>query len=192
MKSKRIISKYIDESINCLNKLKFQLDTIQKIVNILENARRNDKNIFLCGNGGSGSTASHMICDLNKTSSIPGKKRLKAISLVDNMPIVLALANDLSYSEIFIEQLKNHMKPSDVLIAISGSGNSSNILKALKYAKKNRGIIIGLTGYKGGKMKSLCDECLIIPSNSMYRIEDMHLMINHILVTVFRDGKDYK
>jgi len=192
MKSKRIISKYIDESIDCLNKLKLQLDTIQKIVNILENARRNDKNIFLCGNGGSGSTASHMICDLNKTSSIPGKKRLKAISLVDNMPIVLALANDLSYSEIFIEQLKNHMKSSDVLIAISGSGNSSNILKALKYAKKNRGIIIGLTGYKGGKMKSLCDECLIIPSNSMYRIEDMHLMINHILVTVFRDGKDYK
>jgi len=191
MNAKKIISQYLDESILCLNNLKSQLGVIKRIVDILEKARKNEKNVFLCGNGGSGSTASHMLCDLNKTSSMPNKKRLKAISLVDNVPIISALANDLSYSEVFLEQLKNLIKPSDVLIILSGSGNSLNVIKAAKYAKKNRGIIIGLTGFKGGKLKSLCDECLIIPSNSMYRIEDMHLMINHILVSVFRGGKSY-
>ena len=192
MKSSKIISQYIEESIICLNKLKLLSNRIEKISSILIDARENGKNVFVCGNGGSGSTASHMYCDFNKTASMLGKKRMKAHSLVDNMPIILAIGNDQSYNDIFVEQLKNSMKSKDVLIAISGSGNSANVINAAKYAKKIKGIVIGFTGFKGGKLKSLCDDCIIIPSNSMYRIEDMHLMLNHILVSVFRNGKDYR
>lgn len=191
MESSKIISRYIEESIICLNKLKLLSNKIEKISSILIDARENGKNVFVCGNGGSGSTASHMHCDFDKTASMLGRKRMKTYSLVDNMPIILAIGNDQSYNDIFVEQLKNSMKPKDVLIAISSSGNSANVINAAKYAKKIKGMVIGFTGFKGGKLKPICDECIVVPSNSMYRIEDIHLMLNHILVSVFRNGKDY-
>jgi len=192
MKSSDIIEKYLDDSIKCLQEIKLVQNKIEKITKAIIQAKNNGRNIFLCGNGGSASTASHMFCDLNKTATMPNKKRLRAISLVDNLAMISAIGNDLSYSEIFVEQLKNYIRPKDVLVAISGSGNSLNVIKAVKFAKKNDVMVIGFTGFNGGKLKSLCDECIIIPSDSMYRIEDMHLMLNHILVSVLREGKDYK
>lgn len=190
--SKKIIDNYIEESITCLQKFKKLIPRIEKICQILIDARDSKRKIFLIGNGGSASTASHFICDLNKTSTMKEKKRIKAISLVDNIPIISAYGNDTSYDLIFVEQLKNLLEPKDVVIAISGSGNSENVIKAVSYAKKEGAIIIGLTGFNGGKLKSKCDECFIVPSNSMYRIEDMHLIINHIVTSVLREGTDYK
>jgi len=192
MNSSQIIEEYIQQSILCLQDIKKMKDKIKKISEILINARERRQKVFLMGNGGSGSTASHFACDFNKTSTIPNKNRLRAISLVDNIPVILAYGNDVSYASIFVEQLKNLIEPNDIVIAISGSGNSKNVLNAISYAKEKGGIIIGLTGFEGGLLKSKCDECLVIPSNSMYRIEDMHLMINHILTSIFREGVGYK
>lgn len=187
-----MIDHYIDESITCLQSLKKMTSQIENICQILARTRDSKRKVFLIGNGGSASTASHFICDLNKTSTMKEKNRLRAISLVDNIPIISAYGNDLSYDSIFVEQLKNLLEPRDVVIAISGSGNSKNIIEAVSYAKEKSAIVIGLTGFDGGKLKSKCDECLIIPSNLMYRIEDMHLMINHIITFVLREGTDYK
>ena len=190
--SSKIIGDYIDESIKCLQNLKMMNSRIEKISQILIDARDSKRKVFLLGNGGSASTASHFICDLNKTSTMKDKNRTRAISLVDNVPIISAYGNDVSYDSIFIEQLKNLLEPQDVLIAISGSGNSKNVIEAVSYAKEKGATVVGLTGFDGGKLKSKCDECLVIPSNSMYRIEDMHLMINHIITSVLRKGTDYK
>jgi D-sedoheptulose 7-phosphate isomerase len=190
--SSKIIDNYIDESISCLQNLKKMNSLIEKISKIIIDARDSKRKIFLLGNGGSASTASHFICDLNKTSTMKDKSRLRAISLVDNIPTISAYGNDLSYDSIFAEQLKNLLEPKDVVIAISGSGNSKNVIEAVSYAKEKGAIVVGLTGFDGGKLKSRSDECLVIPSNSMYRIEDMHLMINHIITSVLREGTDYK
>lgn len=189
---KNLITKYLDESISCLEKIKKQSSVIYKVSTIIDETRKKNKNIFLIGNGGSSSTASHFVCDLNKTSTMKTKKRLKAFSLTDNIPTLTAIGNDISYDDIFTEPLKNFLSKDDVLILISGSGNSTNIIKAAKFAKTKNCSVIGITGFGGGKLKSLCDECIVIPSNSMYRIEDMHLMINHILTEIFREGTDYK
>lgn len=188
----QIIDNYLNESMSCLQDLKKMNNQIEKICQILIQARDSKKKIFLLGNGGSASTASHFICDLSKTSTMKEKNKIKAISLVDNISIISAYSNDLSYDSIFVEQLKNLLEPEDVVIAISGSGNSTNVIEAVTYAKKIGAVIVGLTGFDGGKLKSSCDECLIIPSDSMYRIEDMHLMINHIITSVLREGTSYK
>lgn len=192
MSDNNIIEKYLEESINCLKHMKQMKLQIEKISQIIKNARDNKNKIFLIGNGGSASTASHFVCDLNKTSTMSNKERLRAISLVDNMSLVSAYSNDVSFTSIFLEQLKNFLSPRDIVIAISGSGNSKNIIDAVSYAKEHGAIIIGLTGFEGGALKSKCDECLIIPSNSMYRIEDMHLMLNHIFTSILREGTNYK
>jgi len=192
MEKKELITNYIDESISCLKKMKEQTSIIYNISKIIEQTRENDKTIFLIGNGGSSSTSSHFVCDLNKTSTMKSKKRLKAISLTDNIPILTAIGNDISYDKIFSEQLKNFLNEKDVLIAISGSGNSENIINAVALAQERKCFVIGLTGFDGGKLKSYCNECIIVPNNSMYRIEDMHLMINHILTEILREGTDYK
>ena len=190
--NKQIIENYLSGSIECLSKISKMVESLEDIIDIIQNAQKNRKKIFLIGNGGSASTASHFVCDLNKTSTLNSKNRIQAISLVDNSPIITAYSNDISYDEIFVQQLKNFVSSDDVLIAISGSGNSKNILNAIKFAKEKNMKTIGLTGFDGGQMNSLVDHCFIVPDDSMYRIEDMHLMINHILTSVLRDGIDYK
>lgn len=192
MESRDIINDYIDKSIICLESIKKEIKQIEEISQILIKSRKENNHIFLLGNGGSASNASHYFCDLSKTSNMVDENRFKVISLVDNIPIISAYGNDVSYDSIFVEQLKNLFQTNDVLIAISGSGNSKNVLDAVEYAKNNNGIVIGLTGFDGGILKSKCDVCLVVPSDSMYRIEDMHLMINHILTSIFRGGTDYK
>ena len=192
METRNIINDYIEKSIICLENMKNHVSQIEKISQLLINARDEKRSIFLLGNGGSASNASHYFCDMNKTSNMNNENRFKAISLVDNMPIISAYTNDISFNSVFTEQLKNFFQEKDILIAISGSGNSKNVIDAVEYVKEKNGIVVGLTGFDGGILKSKCNECLIIPSDSMYRIEDMHLMINHILTSIFRNGTDYK
>lgn len=162
-----------------------------EINTVLQDARDTGKQIFLIGNGGSAAAASHMACDFGKNTRQPGKKRMRAICLNDNIPSVMAYANDEGYQVIFSEQLLALGRPGDVLIAISGSGNSANILKAIETAREMSIKVIGLTGFQGGKMKDLTDICLVVPSDSMEMIEDVHLIINHILAGLLRDAVMY-
>ena len=187
MDLKNSITSYIDEQQHCMTLLKSKSDKINDICNQLLNARNKRKNIFVFGNGGSGSTASHFVSDLLKTAIIKKEKRFKAISLTDNVPVILAWSNDVSYDDVFIEQLKNHFSKGDILIGFSGSGNSKNIIKSLKFGKENNAYCIGFTGKSGGKMNKFCDICLKVPSQDMLTIESQHVMICHCIISIIRN-----
>ena len=175
------------EQLKCMEKLSKQKNQIEKIIDLLIKKRNTGKNIFTIGNGGSASTASHFVSDLLKTAITKNNKRFKAISFVDNLPVILAWANDTSYENIFVEQLKNHISKGDVVIAFSGSGKSENIIKALKFAKKNGAICIGFTGMKGGYFPKLCNICFSVPSNDMLIIESTHVIVCHCIVNTIRN-----
>jgi len=163
-------------------------EQVDEIRDVLLDAYEKDRRIFLFGNGGSAALASHFACDLAKgvTMGSNGAKRFRAIALTDSVPIMTAWANDSHYEDIFAEQLKNLIEPRDVAFAISASGNSRNVLKALEVARHTGGFCVGLGGYDGGKMKPLCDLCLVVPSDNMQLIEDLHLSIAHALFTTLR------
>ncbi len=160
---------------------------IDKLATIFKKARENRNTIFIMGNGGSASTASHFVSDLSKGTIVHSSGRFKAISLNDNVPNVLAWANDSSYDDIFVEQLKNLMEPEDVVIGISGSGNSMNVIKAIEYANKNDGITIGFSGYGGGKLLKCAKENICVPSYYIQRVEDIHLIIEHLLTSLIKE-----
>lgn len=155
-------------------------DTIGQIAEELLKATQSGRMVYLFGNGGSASLASHFACDLGKgTSYCNGGKRFRVLALTDNIPTMTAWANDSSYEDIFAEQLRNFVQPLDVAFAISGSGNSKNVLNALQVAREAGAITIGVTGFAGGKMRSLCDICAVVPSDNMQIIEDLHLSMAH-------------
>jgi len=169
-----------------IKNLKYSLDNlnpdqVDRIVEILWSAYLDDKQVFIMGNGGSASTASHFACDLGKGTVVKGRKRLRIICLNDNMALVTALSNDLSYDDIFKEQLANLINPDDVVIAITASGNSSNILRAVEYAGENRAVTIGLTGFDGGELVSMVNECIIVSSKDYGQTEDIHLVLGHMI-----------
>jgi D-sedoheptulose 7-phosphate isomerase len=169
------ILEYLDTSIKCINNLKKQADKIEKIAKIIQDTKNKGKKIFLFGNGGSASTSSHLVCDFAKF------KNLKAIALTDDIPLITAWGNDESYEVIFKEQLKNLMDKGDVVIGISGSGKSKNVLEAIKYANENGAYTIGLAGFDGGELKKLAKECLVVEIASMQHSENTHLLIGHLL-----------
>lgn len=183
------VKSYIDQLNEVLNAL--PSEKFLEINKTLLETRETGKQIFVIGNGGSAAAASHMVCDFNKNTREAGKKRMRAICLNDNTPSVLAYANDEGYEIIFSEQLLSLGQSGDILIAISGSGNSANIIKAIETARQMNIKVIGLTGFKGGKMKELTDICLVVPSDSMEMIEDVHLIINHILAGLLRGAVMY-
>ena len=180
---------YTDQLAGVLSAL--PAEKFKEIDAVLEDARETGKQIFTVGNGGSAAAASHMVCDFGKNTREAGKKRMRAICLNDNIPSVMAYANDEGYEVIFSEQLLALGRPGDVLIAISGSGNSANILKVIETARQMQIKVIGLTGFQGGKMKAMTDICLVVPSDSMEMIEDVHLIINHILAGLMRGAVMY-
>jgi D-sedoheptulose 7-phosphate isomerase len=149
-------------------------------------AYRSNKQVFLLGNGGSSSTASHMAADLAKNTIGPNMKRFRIVSLNDNAAIMTALANDLGYENVFSEQLTNLVQAGDVLIVVSASGNSPNVLKAMRYARSRSAEVVGLLGFDGGAAAELSDISLIVPSDHYGVVEDVHLIINHILVDYFK------
>lgn len=188
MNHQKNIKSFLNEQKKCLTNILNDTNEINIIINQLIKARNQKRTIFTIGNGGSASTASHFVSDLLKTCIIKNNNRFQAISLVDNIPVILAWSNDVSYDSIFLEQLKNMLKKNDIVIGFSGSGNSQNVLNALRYAKKNNAYCIGFTGESGGKMKSLCDICIKIPSNEMLSIESQHLLLCHCIANAIRNS----
>ena len=153
----------------------------------LYRAYQDGKQVFVLGNGGSASTASHMAADLAKNTIGPNMRRFRILSLNDNMALLTALSNDLGYRRVFAEQLMNLIRPGDVLVAISGSGNSSNVVEAIEYARSQSAQVVGLLGFGGGLAAPLCDTAVIVDSSDYGVIEDAHLVLNHILVEYFRE-----
>jgi len=173
---------YFDELQSVI--VSFPKDGIEQIAETFVRAYDAGQTVYLCGNGGSAALASHFACDLGKgTAYCNGGKRLRVLSLTDNLPILTAWANDSSYEDVFSEQLRSFVQPGDVALAISGSGNSKNVLNVLQVAREAGATTVGISGFQGGEMKSLCDICVIVPSNNMQIIEDLHLAIAH---SIFR------
>jgi D-sedoheptulose 7-phosphate isomerase len=149
-------------------------------------AYQRDKQVFVIGNGGSSSTASHMAADLAKNTIGPNMKRFKIATLSENAAIVTALANDLGYENVFYEQLVNVIRAGDVLIVVSASGNSPNVLKAIRYAQRESAEVVGLLGFDGGEAARLADIPIVVRSHDYGIVEDVHLVINHMLVEYFQ------
>lgn len=163
---------------------KIDRDEIDKAMNALKKARDNKKFVYIMGNGGSASTASHFAGDFNKGLSLNREDRFRFVCLNDNAATVLSLANDVDYESVFVEQLKNFLSDGDVVMAISGSGNSENVVRAVEYAKQKGNTVIGLSGYDGGKLKELSDIRLHIPVDDMQIVEDLHMVFDHLMMSI--------
>jgi D-sedoheptulose 7-phosphate isomerase len=165
-----------------------ELDSVARAIEILGKARDNNRHIFVCGNGGSASTASHFVTDMVKGASYNRSSRFRIMALTDSMPTITAYSNDVSYDCIFTEQIKNFAEPGDVLIAISGSGNSPNLLRAVEYANSIKCQTIALTGRDGGKLGPLAKLQIRVPEHHMGRIEDGHLIVCHMICYYFMES----
>lgn len=174
------IKEYLSKLIETITNL--SLDEIEKFYNILLECYYRKNNIFVFGNGGSAATASHFAVDINKGANTFLRFKFKVICLNDNIPTILAIANDNDVEEIFVKQLKNFVKKGDVVIGISGSGISENIISAIKYANKIGAITVGITGYDGGKLKKIAHHSLNANINDMQISEDIHLIFSHIIM----------
>lgn len=165
------------------------LDTekIEQAMRWIEEARDQDRAIFTCGNGGSASTASHFVCDMVKGASYGKEKRFRIQALTDSLATLTAYSNDVAYDAVFVEQLKNFARPGDIVLAISGSGNSPNVLRAVEYANSIGCRTIGLTGRDGGKLGALAQLNIQAQEPHMGRIEDAHHIICHMICYSFMD-----
>lgn len=180
MKFDEFAGQYINELTDTLNA--FDKHRFQIIVDLILQAYHDNRSIFTMGNGGSGATASHFACDINKGCCLDLNKKFKMICLNDNMPTMLAYANDISYDVVFVEQLRNLFCSGDLVIGISGSGNSKNVLKAIDYANEMGGETVGLTGFSGGELKKIARVSFVVDSDDMQKIEDVHLIFTHIIM----------
>lgn len=165
------------------------LDALSRVAAVVEEAQAKGRFVWVCGNGGSAATSAHVGCDFGKTASKPGAKPLKCVSLSDNTAFMTAIGNDLSFDETFSRQLENVAAAGDVVILITGSGNSPNLLKVAELAKSRGAKVVGLLGFDGGKLKALCDESLLIPSDQYGVIEDLHMAVAHILTFYLKQKK---
>ena len=163
------------------------LEKVNQAIAILARARDEGRHIFVCGNGGSASTSSHFVCDMVKGASFNRSKRFRMMALTDSLPTITAYSNDVSYECIFVEQLKNFAEPGDVLIAISGSGNSPNVLRAVEYANGLGCTTIALSGRDGGKLGPLAKLNIQASNPHMGRIEDVHMIVMHMICYHFMD-----
>lgn len=161
-------------------------DQLTRLGETLLRAYRSDKQVFVIGNGGSSSTASHMAADLAKNTIGPNMKRFRIATLSENAAIVTALANDIGYENVFSEQLVNVIRAGDVLIVVSASGNSPNVLRAIRYAQNQSAEVVGLLGFDGGEAARLADIPIVVESYDYGIVEDVHLIINHMLVEYFQ------
>jgi D-sedoheptulose 7-phosphate isomerase len=164
------------------------LETVGQVIEILAEARDQNRHIFVCGNGGSASTASHFACDMVKGASFNRESRFRIMALTDSLPTITAYSNDVGYECVFAEQLKNFAQPGDVFMAISGSGNSPNVLCAMEYANRIGCKTIALTGRDGGKLGSMAKLQIRVAEPHMGRIEDGHMIVCHMLCYYFMDN----
>ena len=177
------VQNYLDE----LTRVIKQIDAapLEQVIECLRNARDEEKTIYSCGNGGSASIASEMVVDMVKGASYGKKKRFRMLGLSDSVATITAYANDVNYEAVFVEQLKNWAVPGDVLIAISGSGNSPNVLRAVEYANEVGCTTIGCTTSESGQLRSLAKLPLLVPSGNMGHLEDCFYIMTHILCYAF-------
>lgn len=159
-------------------------------MNVLETARLNKKRVFICGNGGSASTASHYECDFNKGVSYDQDIKYDFECLSDNVPMMMAIANDIGYDDIFVVPLRNKLNKGDVVIGISGSGNSENIVRALAYANETDAETIAICGYSGGKIKEIAKHNIHVKIDNMQIVEDVHLMLDHLMMYILSGGQN--
>jgi len=172
----------LQETINQLPK-----EEIVQVMELLHSARLDGRQVFIMGNGGSASTATHFVCDLAKNTRKEGWPHYKAIGLSDNMALFSAYANDEGYENVFAQQLANLVMPEDIVIAISASGNSRNVLNAVSFAKSANATTIGFTGFNGGNLASMVDINIHVNSNIIEHVEDIHLMLEHMIVKSLRE-----
>lgn len=180
------IEDYIRKEIETLEKLDVQ--EINNCMNAILDAYKNDGNVYIFGNGGSASTASHFACDFNKGINENLDKKFRFICLNDNIPTLMAIANDIGYEYIFEFQLKNKLSKNDLVIGISGSGNSKNIIRAIEYANEVGVKTMGITGYDGGKLKKTADYSINVNIDDMQISEDIHMILDHLMMRVMMDG----
>lgn len=177
-----VIQGYIKDSIDCFKMiLENETEKVEKIVSELIRAYYERKQVITMGNGGSAAIASHMASDFSKAWLGDGLMRMRSFSLVDNISLMTAWMNDAGYDQMFVGPLKTMLNEGDVVIGISSSGNSKNILNAIEYANKKKAFTVGLTGFDGGKLKNLAKISIVVPSNTFKRIEDAHSIIGHVI-----------
>ena len=177
------IKDYLAHEMETISAL--DVDAINSALNMLHDAFERGSTIYIFGNGGSSATASHYQNDFNKGVSEHTDKKFNFLCLNDNVATVMAVANDIGFEEVFRFQLRGHLKPGDIVIAISGSGNSKNVINAVEYAREQGNAVIGITGYNGGKLRALSDVSLHAPVNSMQITEDIHMIFDHLMMSVF-------
>ncbi|MFC2002696.1 SIS domain-containing protein [Chloroflexota bacterium] len=194
MEDKEFIQNYLSDVSKIAETI--SVADVNQAIELLFEAWQNGNHVFVCGNGGSASTATHFVCDLAKATIVDDKKRFKAYCLNDNAPLVSALTNDEGFDNLFYEQLKGRFEAGDVLICISvhgGAGRdkaglwSQNLLKAMTYAKDYGGKTIGLSGFDGGPMKEIADACVVVPINSTPQVESFHLTLEHLICSSLRE-----
>jgi D-sedoheptulose 7-phosphate isomerase len=194
MNTENFVKEYLLE-LESVTKRVSQAD-INAALNLLFTAWKEGKQIFIAGNGGSASSATHFTCDLSKFTNVEGKPRFRVICLNDNIPLVSALTNDLGWDNVYLEQLKNLMNKGDILVVLSvhgGSGAdkagvwSQNLLKASKYVQDNGGKVLGFSGFDGGALKQVADVCIVAPVNSTPQVEGFHVVLTHMLCAGLRE-----
>lgn len=184
---------FVNKIDSYFDKLKLTIDNldrkeINEFINLLLKARDEGKFIFIMGNGGSAATASHFVCDFNKGASYGCKgRRFKFVCLNDNSAELMAYANDVGYEDVFVEPLKNFLNEGDVVIGISGSGNSKNVLKAIEYANDNKAITVGITGYDGGLLKTIAKHSVNVNVDDMQISEDIHMIFDHLSMSILKN-----
>lgn len=161
--------------------------SIADVITILQQARMKGSQVFILGNGGSASTASHFACDLAKNTRQEGLPHFRVIGLTDNMAMFSALANDEGYENVFTEQLTSLLRPGDIVIAISASGNSKNVIRAAEVAHRYGATVVGFTGFDGGELQGLANFNIHVSSNIIEHVEDIHLMLEHLIVRSIKD-----
>ena len=185
MEVSNFVEKYTNSLIHLLQTI--NKPEIKNIIDCLEKTLINNSKVYIIGNGGSAATASHMVNDLGIGLKRRNIKRFNVVSLADNTPVCSAIANDIGYENIFYTQLQDVLTPSDVVIAISCSGNSENIVKAVRYAKEIKSTVIGMTGFDGGELKNISDISFHIDTNKgeYGLVEDMHMILDHIIYSYY-------
>lgn len=178
----REIDRYIENEKSALDRL--DREQISRLIGVFVDALERECNIYIFGNGGSAATASHFQNDFNKGISEYTEKKFRFICLNDNVPTITAIANDIGYGEIYRQQLLGRVGEEDLVIAVSGSGNSENVINAVKYAKDQGALIIGLTGYQGGCLGTLCDIHVNAGVNSLQITEDIHMILDHLIMSI--------
>ena len=194
MDHKKFVGDYLDGVDDVVRKI--SKEDIEAVIDVLHEAWKNDKAVYLAGNGGSASTCTHFAADLNKYVSDEAPHRFRAFALIDNIPLMSALTNDYGWSDVYSYQLESFMKEGDVFVGISvhgGSGSdkagpwSQNLLKAVKVAKEKKGKVIGLVGFDGGMLRKLADAAIVVPADSTPQVEGFHLVLEHMICSRLKE-----